>query len=91
MDSEIKEGSLVVSNMGHDKGRTYLVLEISNGCAKCVDGNYRVLGNPKTKRIKHLNNCCKNFNNLIEKYKNGKLYDFEVKTVIKNEVKMHKV
>ena len=91
MNSEIKEGSLVVSVKGHDKDRLYLVIQILNGYALCVDGDYRTLEKPKKKRTKHLKNCCKNFNSLIEKLKNGKLYDFEVKTTIKNEVKMHKV
>ena len=91
MDSNIKEGCLVVSTIGHDKGRVYLVLKVLDGYALCVDGNYRTLNKPKRKRLKHLKNCYKEFNNLLEKFKNGKLYDFEVKTIIKREVKMHKV
>ena len=87
----IKEGSLVVSLKGHDEGRIYLVLNVLDDIAYCVDGKYKLLEKPKKKKIKHLKNCYVSYKNLIEKYKNGKLYDFEVKTIINNEVKMHKV
>ena len=91
MDSDIKIGSLVVSTKGRDTGRTYLVLNVLDDIADCVDGDYRLLEKPKKKRIKHLKNCYVSYENLIEKYRNGKLYDFEVKTILKKEVKMHKV
>ena len=91
MDNNIKEGSLVVSTKGRDEGRRYLVLNILNDIACCVDGKYKLLEKPKKKRIKHLKNCYVSYENLIEKHRNGKLYDFEVKTILKNEVKMHKV
>lgn len=87
----IKEGSLVVSTKGHDKERLYIVIKLSNNTAYCVDGSYKNLNNPKKKNVKHLKNCCKDFKNLVEKFKNGKLYDFEVKTIIRKEVKLHKV
>ena len=91
MDSDIKIGSLVVSTKGRDAGRTYLVLNVLDDIADCVDGKYKLLEKPKKKRIKHLKNCYVSYENLIEKYRNGKLYDFEVKTILKKEVKMHKV
>ena len=91
VEINIKEGSLVTSIKGHDAGRTYLVLQISNNLALCVDGKYKLIENPKKKSLKHLQNCCKTFDDLLQKYKNGKLYDFEVKTIIKKEVKLHKV
>lgn len=91
MDSCIKEGSLVTSIKGHDKNRMYLVLYMIDGFAYCVDGNYKLLNKPKKKKIKHLLNNYVFCENLIKKHKNGKLYDFEVKTIIKKEVKLHKV
>ena len=91
MDSKIKEGSLVVSNAGHDKGRVYLVLKVLENCVLCVDGEYRLIQSPKKKRLKHVKSYYSCYEDLIAKYKNGKLYDFEVKTILKNEVKMHKV
>ena len=91
MSSIIQEGDLVVSCSGHDKGRIYFVLEAVENFAKCVDGRYRIIENPKVKNFKHLKSLDINFKNLLVKHKNKKLYDFEVKTIIKKEVKMHKV
>ena len=50
----IDKGSLVQSKKGHDLGRVYLVVSIDSTFAMCVDGKFRVLENPKKKRIKHL-------------------------------------
>ena len=88
---KIVEGCLVKSIKGRDSGRFYLVLNVLDNFALCVDGDYTLIAKPKKKRLKHLENCCKNFEELIKKFKNGKLYDFEVKTILKKEVKMHKV
>ena len=91
LKSNIKEGNLVTSIKGHDSGKVYLVLQISGNFAKCVDGISKLIEKPKNKNIKHLENLNVCYDNLMQKFKDKKLYDFEVKTTIKNEVKMHKI
>jgi len=50
----LKAGSVVISTMGHDAGRKYLVLEVlDKDFVKVTDGKHRDLNNPKRKRIKH--------------------------------------
>ena len=77
----IKIGSLVQSSKGHDLGRIYVVTKFSQEFAFCVDGEYRMLDNPKKKRIKHLKNLHIYFDD-VEKLRDNKLYDFEIKTFI---------
>jgi len=45
---------IVFSLAGHDKGRTYVVLETDGDFARLVDGKIRKLNNPKKKSLKHL-------------------------------------
>jgi len=48
-------GTVVVSLMGHDKGRKYLVIKILDAEFVLVaDGKYRTMAKPKKKRFKHL-------------------------------------
>ena len=91
LKSNIKEGNLVTSIKGHDVGKVYLVLQISGNFARCVDGVYKLIEKPKRKNLKHLENLNVCYDKLMQKFNDKKLYDFEVKTIIKNEVKMHKV
>lgn len=50
-----KVGQVVVSRMGHDKQRVYLIVAVLGGdFVLCADGKYRTLDNPKPKRLKHL-------------------------------------
>lgn len=87
----ITKGSLVESNKGHDLGRVYLILKIENEFAWCVDGKYRVLENPKKKRIKHLKNLFVVANELLKKLDSNALYDYEIASYIKKESNVHKV
>lgn len=50
----VERGSIVLSMAGHDRGRLYLVTKVEPPYAWLTDGQYRPLGNPKKKRIKHL-------------------------------------
>lgn len=51
----LKVGQAVVSRMGHDKERVYLIVaECGTEFVLCVDGKYRTTDNPKMKRRKHL-------------------------------------
>ncbi len=55
IDEQIKLGQLVCSRKGRDRGRYYLVLEISDdNLVYLVDGEKRRMGNPKQKNVKHL-------------------------------------
>lgn len=48
-------GCIAESKSGHDAGRLYIVAAVINGdFVLLVDGNYRPVSKPKTKRIKHL-------------------------------------
>lgn len=87
----ITKGSLVESNKGHDLSRVYLVLKTEKEFAWCVDGKYRVLENPKKKRIKHLKNLFVVANKLLEKLDSDTLYDYEIVSFIKKESNVHKV
>lgn len=78
----IEQGCMVSSLKGHDTGRVYLVLKLDGEFAFVADGKYRPLQNPKKKRIKHLHNLYDNFSNFETKYKENKLYDFEIQKKI---------
>jgi hypothetical protein len=86
----IVKGNLVSSNKGHDFGRIYLVVDLQGDFAWCVDGKYRMLENPKKKRIKHLDNLFVNTKNLLKKLDDKTLYDYEIATFIKKESNVHK-
>ena len=75
----IEQGCVISSLKGHDKGRIYVVVKVENEFAFVVDGKYRLLQNPKKKRIKHLQDMHVVFENFNEKFKAIKLYDFEIK------------
>lgn len=48
-------GQVVKSLMGHDEGRLYIIAAVLGAeFVLCVDGKYRTLDKPKTKRYKHL-------------------------------------
>ena len=87
----IDKGSLVQSKKGHDLGRVYLVVDIDSTYAMCVDGKFRVLENPKKKRLKHLQDLFIQNGEFASKIEQNKLHDFEVTTFIKNNKSiMHK-
>ena len=84
----IEQGCIVSSLRGHDTGRIYLVIKVEGEFAYVVDGDYRLLQNPKKKRIKHLHDLHSNFLNFEKKFSAGKLYDFEIKKFL--SVILHK-
>ncbi|MEG0863472.1 MAG: KOW domain-containing RNA-binding protein [Clostridia bacterium] len=50
-----KQGAVVVSKQGHDAGRWYAVLSVTDEShVKLCDGKIRKLTNPKNKQVKHL-------------------------------------
>ncbi len=79
-------GSVVCSIKGHDFGRFYVILKIDGEFAYLCDGKYRTLSKLKKKRIKHLKdtyNTC-----LVDDF--SKLHDFQIATMLKNVINMHK-
>ena len=51
---EIKNGSVVISSAGHDKGRFMLVVGADGERVYLADGKERKLENPKKKNRKHV-------------------------------------
>lgn len=55
MQGSIEVGAVVLSKMGRDSGRYYVVVALTGeDYALVVDGKYRKLANPKLKKLKHL-------------------------------------
>lgn len=52
---EVKVGSVVISNSGHDKGETFIITSINENYAYICNGTSRSLEKPKKKKLKHLN------------------------------------
>ncbi len=75
----IEQGCIVTSLKGHDTGRIYVVVKVDGEFAQVVDGKYRLLQNPKKKRIKHLQDLHEKYDSFEEKLLTNKLYDFEIK------------
>ena len=86
MENNLTVGSLVVSTAGRDKDRIYLVSQIiDENFVLLVDGNFKLLANPKKKRIKHLNISNEVIVSIKEKLaENKKVFDSEVFSAIKN-------
>ena len=50
-----ERGRLVVSRQGHDKGRMFIILEVTDGdYVTIADGESRKTAKPKKKKMKHL-------------------------------------
>ena len=78
----IDQGCIVSSLKGHDTGRIYVVVKVDGEFALVVDGKYRLLQNPKKKRIKHLHDLHENYENFGKKLESNKLYDFEIQKIL---------
>ena len=50
----IQQGDLVISKVGRDSGKTFLVLKVENNFVYIVNGKERKVSNPKKKNVKHL-------------------------------------
>lgn len=86
MNNNLTVGSLVVSVKGRDKDRIYLVSNIiDENFVLLVDGNFKLLANPKKKRIKHISISSEVIQTIKEKLENDKkVFDSEVFSAIKN-------
>ena len=72
-------GSVVVSKMGHDAGKVYVIVDICGDFALVADGKTRKITNPKKKRLKHLKDTFVCYDGQKDKFK-----DFEIVTFLKN-------
>ena len=55
MENEFNVGDIVISRLGHDKNRPFVVIGIDNsGYLSIIDGRYRDRSKPKLKNPKHL-------------------------------------
>ena len=50
----IQQGDLVISKVGRDSGKTFLVLKVEKNIVYIVNGKERKVSNPKKKNVKHL-------------------------------------
>lgn len=51
---DFREGQVVLSLRGHDKGGLFAVKEIANGKVLICDGKSRKLEKPKAKNVRHV-------------------------------------
>ena len=54
MNRPIQVGDLVISLTGRDKGKCFLVIELSKTRVEIIDGKTHKIFSPKTKNIKHI-------------------------------------
>lgn len=82
--AEYNVGGLVKSMAGHDKGNLFIIIEESGEYVYLVDGIYRTMDKPKTKKKRHVQIV-----NVIDETLNKKLIhgehvrDEEIKFFIK--------
>lgn len=80
-------GQAVVSTMGHDAKRVYLVVAVlSPEFVLCVDGKVRTLDKPKTKRYKHVKPIAEADEETVQKIASGKMTDTEIKKILERFV-----
>lgn len=82
--SDYKFGDFVTAASGRDKGKIYIIINVSEEYVYLVDGFYRTLRKPKRKNRKHVVDLSFTDKNLIRKWENGsKVIDEEIKRAIK--------
>ena len=83
MKPEIKPGLAVISRMGRDKNRFFVVLyKVDADFVMVADGRSRPLAHPKRKRRKHLMATGHEFPALVEKNQRGKLTDHDLRMAL---------
>ena len=74
MNRPIQVGDLVISLTGRDKGKCFVVYEITNIRVKVIDGKTHKIISPKTKNIKHVKQILTaGLKELVENIKEGQL------------------
>ncbi|MDD4081479.1 MAG: KOW domain-containing RNA-binding protein [Eubacteriales bacterium] len=83
MKPEIKPGLVVISRMGRDKGRRFVVLyEVDADFVLVADGRNRGPSRPKRKRRKHLQATRHEFPEIIALLDQGKLTDHDLRNAL---------
>ena len=83
MVKDIKQGNIVVSLNGKDKGEHFIVCNVKENYAYVVNGKTRKLTKPKKKNIKHLQIVCRDCN---LDFKN--VFDCDIIHTIKNYISL---
>ena len=71
----MKNGTVVKSLQGHDKGRFYVVVGLEDGMLLLCDGKTKLLKSPKKKKIKHVDVT----NKVIDLDSYNPLYDAHIR------------
>ena len=75
----MKNGDIVISLKGHDKGFYYVLLEVQKDSALLCDGKRKFLSKPKKKNIRHLKETGENID--LSVY--SPLYDAHIRKALK--------
>ncbi len=54
MDEIFNVGDIVLSKMGRDSGKHYIVMEVEENYAYICDGDHHKVDKPKKKKLKHI-------------------------------------
>ncbi|NLG57385.1 MAG: RNA-binding protein [Clostridiales bacterium] len=83
MKPEIKPGLAVISRMGRDKGRVFVVLcEVDADFVLVADGRGRSVHSPKRKRRKHLMPTSHEFPEITALNEQGRLTDHALRMAL---------
>lgn len=83
MKAPLSEGIVAISQKGRDKGHSFMILyQLDADFVLIADGSTRKLQKPKKKRRRHLISTSKEFPQLAEKYREGKLTDSDLRKAL---------
>ena len=69
---DFRDGNIVLSKAGRDKGKYFIVLKVVDADYVLIaDGSLRKVDNPKLKKCKHLENTGKTSERVCEKLSEG--------------------
>lgn len=84
MKAPIREGIVVISQKGRDKGRLFVVLyQVDADFVLIADGDARKVEKPKRKRRKHLASTRWEFPDLAEAFSQKRLMDSDLRKALK--------
>lgn len=79
---DVEPGQLVKSLVGRDKGKHYLIIGFEGGRVLLADGRSRSISKPKKKNPKHLQPYRCMLPGIMERIRQGKLSDTEVRNIL---------
>ncbi|MDD2560691.1 MAG: KOW domain-containing RNA-binding protein [Eubacteriales bacterium] len=83
MKPQIKPGLVVISRMGRDKDKRFVVLwEVDADFVMVADGHNRGISRPKRKRRKHLLATRYEFPEIIALKEQGRLTDYDLRNAL---------